>query len=376
MNTPPPLMRTNDFRSDYQVPPPPRPIERVDKQPIKVNKYDKIHRDTAHPMDRTQRKDSKNENSNSRQMRLPSLGVITSTLRLRSKERGDSLTRFEGFLSQNRDNTDDKSPPRNKIDLEEKSPDYQVIHSPPHQKLPMPQKDPYGTMRASRRIGGAKAAGADVEEFFENPKKNTLDTNGCGLEDDDDDVFTKPKVSKIDKIHHSSLTTVPNDPSDPFGTLRANKAINNRVTKSLIEREEETRQKQPLKMAVISNKEKHLIDYRGIPASNQDSSGTAGAISSGISEDLVITDELLQLLEDFKTNSYSMKEMEMLFENWRRKAAIYETSGSDKDEVLSKVRNTLIVTNKYEHMLFLPRIYSRNIIFVFLLDIAVIDSKR
>ena len=32
----------------------------------------------------------------------------------------------------------------------------------------MPQKDPYGTMRASRRIGGAKAAEADVEEFFEN----------------------------------------------------------------------------------------------------------------------------------------------------------------------------------------------------------------
>ena len=341
MSTPPPLMRTNDFRSDYQVPPPPRPIERVEKQPININKYDKIQRDSAHPMERTQRKESKNENSNSRQMRLPSLGVITSTLRLRSKERGDSLTRFEGFLSQNRDNKDDKSPPRNKINLEEKSPDYQVIHSPPHQKLPMPQKDPYGTMRASRRIGGAKAACTDdVEEFFETPKINALDTNGCGLEDDDDDdVFTKPKMSKIDKINHSSLTTVPNDPSDPFGTLRANKAINNRVTKSVIEREEETRQKQPLKMAVISNKEKHLIDYRGIPANNPDSSGTVGATSSGISEDLVITDQLLQLLEDFKTNSYSMKEMEMLFENWRRKAAIYETSGSEKDEVLSKVRN-------------------------------------
>ena len=82
-----------------------------------------------------------------------------------------------------------------------------------------------------------------------------------------------------------------------------------------------------------------MIDYRRIPANNQDSSGTVGATSSGISEDLIITDELLQLLEDFKTNSYSMKEMEMLFENWRRKAAIYETSGSEKDEVLSKVRD-------------------------------------
>ena len=55
-----------------------------------------------------------------------------------------------------------------------------------------------------------------------------------------------------------------------------------------------------------------------------------------MNEDLVITDELLQLLEDFKTKSYSMKEMEMLFENWRRKAAIYE-SGNEKDEILSKV---------------------------------------
>ena len=89
-------------------------------------------------------------------------------------------------------------------------------------------------------------------------------------------------------------------------------------------------------MAVISNKEKHLIDYRGIPATNPDN-GVLGFNSTIMNEDLVITDELLQLLEDFKTKSYSMKEMEMLFENWRRKAAIYE-SGNDKEEIMSKVK--------------------------------------
>ena len=78
-----------------------------------------------------------------------------------------------------------------------------------------------------------------------------------------------------------------------------------------------------------------LIDYRRIPA-NSPENGAVGTNSTIMNEDLVITDELLQLLEDFKTKSYSMKEMEMLFENWRRKAAIYE-SGDEKDEILSKV---------------------------------------
>ena len=37
---------------------------------------------------------------------------------------------------------------------------------------------------------------------------------------------------------------------------------------------------------------------------------------------LAVTEELLSLLEDFKQKSYTLKEMEMLFENWRRKAEV------------------------------------------------------
>ncbi len=35
-----------------------------------------------------------------------------------------------------------------------------------------------------------------------------------------------------------------------------------------------------------------------------------------------MTEELLSLLEDFKQKSYSLHEMEALFENWRRKAEV------------------------------------------------------
>merc|ERR1712243_306016 len=54
-------------------------------------------------------------------------------------------------------------------------------------------------------------------------------------------------------------------------------------------------------------------DYRGLP-------GEAG----GEEDNLAVTEELLELLEDFKQKSYTVKEMEILFENWRRKAAIPE----------------------------------------------------
>jgi hypothetical protein len=37
---------------------------------------------------------------------------------------------------------------------------------------------------------------------------------------------------------------------------------------------------------------------------------------------LAVTEELLSLLEDFKQKSYSLHEMEALFENWRRKAEV------------------------------------------------------
>ena len=275
-----------------------------------------------------------------RQIRLPSLSVITSTLRLRSKERGDSSTAFDELLSHTKENKF-KTPPRKNEKEGAKSPEYQVIQSPPHQTLLPPQKDPYGTMRASKRIGGRIIDAKNIVEDESSPT-NRASKNESVLEYDDD-VFAPPNLVG-NKAISLSLSTIPNDPSDPFGTLRANKAINNRVLRRSAEKafmEEEMKLKEPLPMAVISNKEKHLIDYRGIPATNPDN-GVFGLNSTIMNEDLVITDELLQLLEDFKTKSYSMKEMEMLFENWRRKAAIYE-SGNDKDEILSKVKISKII---------------------------------
>ena len=282
-----------------------------------------------------------------RQIRLPSLSVITSTLRLRSKERGDSFTALDQLISQSKENRP-TTPQNSKLNLNEKSPEYQVIQSPPHQALGRPQKDPYGTMRASKRMVGrfqdSEMAGR-TKDVVESKNNNV----GSVTDYEDDDVFSPPTDVTRNKMNSLSLSTIPNDPSDPFGTLRANKLINNRVPNSQAVIGEHARKKEQLPSAVISNKEKHLIDYRGIPANNCVNDSGAGGNASSINEDLVITDELLQLLEDFKTKSYSMKEMEMLFENWRRKAAIYE-NGSDKDETLSKVE---ILSFSHFHILLL-----------------------
>jgi hypothetical protein len=37
-------------------------------------------------------------------------------------------------------------------------------------------------------------------------------------------------------------------------------------------------------------------------------------------DEVGLADELLRILDDFQKNSYSAKEMEDMFENWRRKA--------------------------------------------------------
>ena len=42
LNTPPALVKPNNIRAEYQVPPPPRPIEKINDQPIQVNKYVKM----------------------------------------------------------------------------------------------------------------------------------------------------------------------------------------------------------------------------------------------------------------------------------------------------------------------------------------------
>ena len=112
------------------------------------------------------------------------------------------------------------------------------------------------------------------------------------MEEGDDDVFIS--------INHD----------DKFGTLKANKVMNS------------MRQEQ--------------LDYR---ASNKKPEiGTSN-------DDLTITDELLKLLEDFQKKNYTAKEMEMLFESWKRKAAIEEPSTNNTNSKDSKTSKKHKATN-------------------------------
>ena len=65
------------------------------------------------------------------------------------------------------------------------------------------------------------------------------------------------------------------------------------------------------------------LDYRETSNKKSDIGGfglVGGGNGSTLpNDDLIITDELLTLLEDFQKKNYSAKEMEMLFESWKRK---------------------------------------------------------
>ena len=88
---PPPLLRSNNLRADYQVPPPPRPIEQFETHAATTQKYVKMIPESQNQTVVNDSSKSKRSTTPVRQIRLPSLSVITSTLRLRSKERGDSV---------------------------------------------------------------------------------------------------------------------------------------------------------------------------------------------------------------------------------------------------------------------------------------------
>ena len=138
----------------------------------------------------------------------------------------------------------------------EDSPKYHEIKAPS-----APAEDPFGTMRAAARL----------------------------LKDDEysDEVFLPSEESDASNVRKSK-------DDDPFGTLRANRAI-----RMLNE-----------KRSVVSQQQ---MDYRGDLQK-----------ASGYENELAVTNELLCLLEDFKNKSYSVKEMEVMFDKWRRKAAIYD----------------------------------------------------
>ena len=213
--------------SEYQVPPPPRPVENIQ---------------TLAPYLDMSGSNSASPTPSPKQNRRPhSLGRISQTLKFKSRKEEVKPAKPE-------------------------SPEYAEIKSPPRRVLN--QKDPFGTLRASKRSNSGRED---------------------ALKMDDDDVFLPAANSSFN-----------NNNLDKFGTMRASRSMNGKVNKS-------------------------AVDYR-----EKNGEETAAV---GYENELAITNELLQLLEDFKTKSYSVKEMETMFDHWRRKAAVYDVPRR------SKVRN-------------------------------------
>ena len=88
---------------------------------------------------------------------------------------------------------------------------------------------------------------------------------------------------------------------DPFGTLRAAKKISNSPEDSDDE-------------VFIDNDKFGTLKANNYKQDYRDTS------KNDTNEELAITDEFLKLLDDLQSKNYSPKEMENLFENWKRKA--------------------------------------------------------
>ena len=152
------------------------------------------------------------------------------------------------------------------------------VHEKPPKKEIIDNDDPFGTLKAAKKI---------TEKPVATEKINNV--NNEDMEVGDDDVFLSNSITK--------------ENDDKFGTLKANKVMNS------------MRQEQ-LDYRATSNK-KSDVGFGGLV-------GGGNGSSTLPNDDLIITDELLTLLEDFQKKNYSAKEMEMLFESWKRKAAITE----------------------------------------------------
>lgn len=141
-------------------------------------------------------------------------------------------------------------------------------------------QDPFGTLRASKSLTKVVAANKKVENFCRESNLESAD-------DDDDDVF------------HSETTTrpMPNlDNNDKFGTLRAaNRAVN---------------RPHPSPTSAMD-------DYRSTTLPRTQPSG-----DQLTRDEVRLADELLKILDEFQKKSYSAKEMEEIFENWRKRADI------------------------------------------------------
>ena len=148
--------------------------------------------------------------------------------------------------------------------------------------------DPFGSVKANPDPFGSMKANPDPFGTMKASSKTSHSLTMTDFEQEDDEVFIGP--------------------GDKFGTLKANKAI--------IAREEP-------------------MDYR----QSKNPSGISGSNSSN-NDELAITDELLKLLEDFQTQNYAPKEMEMLFDSWKRKAALRDLKvffDSERNTIDSKM---------------------------------------
>jgi len=120
---------------------------------------------------------------------------------------------------------------------------------------------------------------------------------------------------------------------DPFGTLRA----------SLRWKKKKTVEEKPIDEAIEADDDDDVfLPTSSAPgglkraASSGDPFGTfreknnnnkAHVKSAALyAEELAVTNELLAMLDKFKTNSYSVKEMESMFEQWKKKAGAVATS--------------------------------------------------
>ena len=251
----------NPFISNYQVPPPPRPIPST---PSKPNPYlDMSGSNSGTPSPCLQRRgtvphDRVQKNRNTRNLNdlFQNCHTMSRTINQSGANSDSAATRAATLSKYNLDST------------------YQEIDSPK-------TVDPFGTMRAS-------------------------------------------------KLRRSLREKTPNVPerlyvNDPFGTMRAARA--NSVPKSFSSENSND------DVFVPETKEKcNRNDYRGVKEESVNSNNN-----------LAVTNELLDLLEDFKKKSYSVKEMEIMFENWRRKASLPENLLKENTNCDKKAKNDSLI---------------------------------
>ncbi len=144
----------------------------------------------------------------------------------------------------------------------------------------MASSDPYGTLRASKRLA--------KNEVSKQTNNNSQEEEEVG----DDDVF---------------LDLPAPQPSINSRTLPANPGTGS----------QQQRKTMP-------------VDYRGVPGLEKTKGG------NDANSDLAITNELLQLLDDLQNKKYAAKEVELLFDNWRRKAAFAEEGNKKNNNTSSK----------------------------------------